>query len=73
MSDYSIPEHDPSNIKKTEQYKKAVDIVVKNQRASVSFIQRQLVIGYNQAARIMETMEIEGVVSKFKADGTRDV
>ena len=42
-----------------ELYNKAVDIVVKQQRVSTSYIQRYLQIGYNRAARIIEKMEEE--------------
>ena len=54
-------------------YNKAVSIVCREKRASTSFIQRHLQIGYNRAARIIDMMEAEGVVSKANHVGKRDV
>ena len=54
-------------------YSQAVGIVAKHQRASTSFLQRQLQIGYNRAARIIERMEQEGKVSLADATGKRQV
>ncbi len=56
-----------------ELYDKAVAIVARERKASVSFIQRHLQIGYNRAARIMEEMEKQGVVTPATATGKRDV
>jgi S-DNA-T family DNA segregation ATPase FtsK/SpoIIIE len=52
-----------------EKYDDAVALVVKNRQASISMIQRHLRVGYNRAARIIETMEKEGVVGP--ADGSK--
>ena len=54
-------------------YDKAVAVVCRERKASTSFIQRQLRIGYNSAARLIERMEVEGVVSKPNHAGKRDV
>ncbi|MCA0369671.1 MAG: DNA translocase FtsK 4TM domain-containing protein [Proteobacteria bacterium] len=54
-------------------YTQAVSIVTREGKASTSFIQRQLQIGYNKAARIMEQMEAEGVVSTANHAGKREV
>ena len=54
-------------------YSQAVGVVVKHQRASTSFLQRQLQIGYNRAARIIERMEQEGKISLADATGKRRV
>ena len=54
-------------------YDKAVNIVVTEKRASTSFIQRHLQIGYNRAARIIEQMEREGIVSEGNHVGKREV
>ena len=54
-------------------YDQAVAIVTSEGKASTSFIQRQLQIGYNRAARIIEKMEAEGVVSKANHVGKREV
>lgn len=56
-----------------ELYDQAVAIVAREGRASTSFIQRCLQIGYNRAARIIEEMESQGVVSKANATGKREV
>ena len=54
-------------------YDKAVSIVCREKKASTSFIQRHLQIGYNRAARIIEKMESEGVVSPANHVGRREV
>jgi len=54
-------------------YDRAIDLVSRERKASTSFIQRHLQIGYNRAARIIEQMEAEGVVSKANHVGKREV
>ncbi|MDD2722133.1 MAG: DNA translocase FtsK 4TM domain-containing protein [Gallionella sp.] len=54
-------------------YDQAVEIVVKSRRASISLVQRQLRIGYNRAARLVEQMEAAGIVSAMQSNGNRDV
>lgn len=54
-------------------YFQAVDIVQENQRASTSFLQRKLQIGYNRAAKIIEQMEENGLISAPAANGKRVV
>lgn len=54
-------------------YDQAVALVAREQKASTSFIQRHLQIGYNRAARIIEQMEKEGVVGKANHVGKREV
>ena len=56
-----------------ELYTKAVDIVINQQKVSTSFIQRYLQIGYNRAARIVEKMEDDGIVSEANNAGKRQV
>ena len=56
-----------------ELYDQAVALVARERKASTSFIQRYLQIGYNRAARIIEEMERQGVVSKANAVGKREV
>ena len=56
-----------------ELYDKAVDIVIKTRRPSISLVQRHLRIGYNRAARLIEQMEHNGVVSPAGATGNREV
>jgi DNA segregation ATPase FtsK/SpoIIIE, S-DNA-T family len=54
-------------------YRQAVAVVCRERRASTSFIQRHLQIGYNRAARIIERMEAEGIVSAANHVGKREV
>ena len=54
-------------------YDEAVQIVVKTRRASISLIQRNLRIGYNRAARLVEDMEQAGLVSAMQSNGNREV
>jgi DNA segregation ATPase FtsK/SpoIIIE, S-DNA-T family len=54
-------------------YDQAVDIVLKNRRASISLVQRHLRIGYNRAARLVEQMERAGLVSPMQSNGNREV
>ena len=54
-------------------YTKAVDIVISQQKVSTSYIQRYLQIGYNRAARIVEKMEEEGLISEANNAGKRHV
>ena len=58
---------------KDELYQTAVEIIKSEGKASTSFLQRKLQIGYNRAARIIDTMEAEGIVSKANHVGKRDV
>jgi len=58
---------------KDELYHKAVDIIKTEGKASTSFLQRKLQIGYNRAARIMETMEKEGIVGQANHVGKREI
>ncbi len=54
-------------------YDEAVHYVTKSRRASISSVQRKLRIGYNRAARLIETMEAAGVVSEMGSNGQREV
>jgi S-DNA-T family DNA segregation ATPase FtsK/SpoIIIE len=56
-----------------EMYDRAVAVVCRERKASTSFVQRHLQIGYNRAARIIERMEAEGVISKANHAGKREV
>jgi len=58
---------------KDELYEQALDIIRSEGKASTSFLQRKLQIGYNRAARIIDMMEADGVVSKANHVGKRDV
>ena len=54
-------------------YDQAVQLVVREQKASTSFVQRHLKIGYNRAATIIEEMERNGVISAANHVGKREV
>jgi S-DNA-T family DNA segregation ATPase FtsK/SpoIIIE len=54
-------------------YDQAVEIVLKNRRASISLVQRHLRIGYNRAARLLEDMEKAGLVSPMQGNGNREI
>ena len=56
-----------------ELYDEAVDFVATSRRASISAVQRKLRIGYNRAARLIETMELQGIVSPMASNGNREV
>jgi DNA segregation ATPase FtsK/SpoIIIE, S-DNA-T family len=56
-----------------ELYDKAVAYVLESRRASISSVQRQLRVGYNRAARLIEEMEAQGVVSAPEHNGQREV
>ena len=56
-----------------ELYDEAVNFVIESRRASISAVQRKLRIGYNRAARLIETMEEAGLVSEMSSNGSREV
>ncbi|WP_380872955.1 DNA translocase FtsK 4TM domain-containing protein [Sphingomonas sp. DBB INV C78] len=57
----------------TKDYRRAVQLVVENRKASTSWLQRQLRVGYNSAARLIERMEKDGVISSPDHVGRREV
>jgi len=57
----------------TQTYRKAVQLVVENRKASTSWLQRQLRVGYNGAARLIERMEKQGIISQPDHVGRREV
>ncbi|WP_262693420.1 DNA translocase FtsK [Kordiimonas aquimaris] len=59
--------------KEKSLYDKAVDIVLRDRRASTSYIQRRLKIGYNKAATLIEDMEAQGVISGPNHKGQREI
>ncbi|MFD0668981.1 DNA translocase FtsK [Ramlibacter sp. MAHUQ-53] len=58
---------------KDPMYDQAVEVVLKNRKASISLVQRHLKIGYNRAARLVEDMENAGLVSAMNGQGQRDI
>ena len=58
---------------KDPMYDQAVEVVLKNRKASISLVQRHLKIGYNRAARLVEDMEKAGLVSSMSGSGQREI
>ncbi len=54
-------------------YQQAVDVVQQHKRASISLVQRYLRVGYNRAARLLERMEVDGLVTAMGANGSREL
>ena len=73
VDEKELNENTKSQGDKDELYKSALEIVRTEGKASTSFLQRKLQIGYNRAARIIDMMEAEGVVSKANHVGKREV
>jgi S-DNA-T family DNA segregation ATPase FtsK/SpoIIIE len=84
------PNYDPTLVSATEEapqeqmllvsddnddkYREAVAVVIRTQKCSTSWLQRQLGVGYNRAARIVEQMEKEGIVGPIQnAKGEREI
>ena len=72
IRDKEITDND-FNDGKDELYDDALKIVQTEKKASTSFLQRKLQIGYNRAARIIDQMENSGIVSKANHTGKREV
>ncbi|MBL6621230.1 MAG: DNA translocase FtsK 4TM domain-containing protein [Rickettsiales bacterium] len=76
---FSVSEDDSSsfgegdNSGKDELYSEAVEIIKRDKKVSTSYIQRQLRIGYNRAANIIEEMEINGIISSAGPTGKREI
>ncbi len=73
VDEKEIHESSKSQTDKDELYPVAVEIIKTEGKASTSFLQRKLQIGYNRAARIIDMMEADGIVSKANHVGKRDV
>ncbi len=73
MGESGLPEDKSSSENYEELYAQAVAIVTETRRASISGVQRRLKIGYNRAARMIEKMEQDGVVSAAETNGNRTV
>jgi S-DNA-T family DNA segregation ATPase FtsK/SpoIIIE len=70
----AIPGLEPLADSETDAlYDQAVAIVTESRRASISYVQRRLKVGYNRAASMIEDMEMSGVVSAVQSNGTREV
>jgi S-DNA-T family DNA segregation ATPase FtsK/SpoIIIE len=68
-----IAEEEDMGLSSGDLYDQAVSLVLRHKKASTSYIQRRLQIGYNRAASIMERMEKEGVVGPANHAGKRDI
>ncbi|SFB80090.1 DNA translocase FtsK [Polaromonas sp. OV174] len=64
---------DDAGGEKDPMYDQAVEVVLKNRKASISLVQRHLKIGYNRAARLVEDMEKAGLVSAMSGSGQREI
>ena len=73
VDEKEIGEQFSDSNEKDELYQTALDIIKSEQKASTSFLQRKLQIGYNRAARIIDMMEAEGIVSKANHVGKREI
>ncbi len=72
--DGDVSVFDNSDMGKTNDlYSQAVAIVMRDRKASTSYIQRRLQIGYNRAASLMEKMELEGIVGQANHAGKREI
>ena len=58
---------------KDPMYDQAVEVVLKDRKSSISYVQRKLRIGYNRSARLLEDMEKAGIVSSLTSSGQREV
>lgn len=72
-SEFGAEPGDGGNGEKDPMYDQAVEVVLKDRKASISYVQRKLRIGYNRSARLLEDMEKAGLVSGLTASGQREV
>jgi DNA segregation ATPase FtsK/SpoIIIE, S-DNA-T family len=73
IEEVPVAEDDAPGLESADLYDQAVSIVLRHKKASTSYIQRRLQIGYNRAASIMERMEKEGVVGPANHAGKREI
>jgi DNA segregation ATPase FtsK/SpoIIIE, S-DNA-T family len=73
VEELPIAEEEDMDLSSGDLYDQAVSLVLRHKKASTSYIQRRLQIGYNRAASIMERMEKEGVVGPANHAGKRDI
>jgi S-DNA-T family DNA segregation ATPase FtsK/SpoIIIE len=73
VDEKEVGENSSNSSEKDELFQAALDIIRSEGKASTSFLQRKLQIGYNRAARIIDMMEADGIVSKANHVGKRDL
>ena len=66
-------DQDTNAVESEPLYEEALRVIIKHRRASISFVQRHLRIGYNRAARLLGIMEKKGVVSEMQSNGSRRI
>ena len=71
--DGDLPGEGGESGEKDPMYNQAVEVVLKDRKASISYVQRKLRIGYNRSARLLEDMENAGLVSSLTTSGQREV
>ena len=70
---YTSDNESGGNDEQDALYDEAVAFVTESRKASISSVQRKLRIGYNRAARLVETMEVAGIVTEMQPNGNREV
>ena len=73
LSGLEVLPGDPIDAEQDPLYDQAVQIVIETRKASISGVQRRLKIGYNRAARMVESMEQAGLVGPLQPNGTREI
>ena len=73
MPGFDTPDDEGSDPESDPLYDEAVAFVLDSRKASISSVQRKLRVGYNRAARLIEQMEVSGVVSPMSSNGSRDI
>jgi len=63
----------PVDAEQDPLYDQAIQVVMDTRKASISGVQRRLKIGYNRAARMVESMEAAGLVGPLQSNGTREI
>jgi DNA segregation ATPase FtsK/SpoIIIE, S-DNA-T family len=73
LTGIEMPDIDGVDAEQDPLYDQAVQIVLETRKASISGVQRRLKIGYNRAARMVESMELAGLVGPLQSNGSREI
>ena len=73
LTGIDMPDIDGVDAEQDPLYDQAVQIVLETRKASISGVQRRLKIGYNRAARMVESMELAGLVGPLQSNGSREI